>query len=90
MEEGTFEDVIGFGGAFKHLMDEFGGSAAAKSEDDAAEEEEAIEVNTLQDEPEKTIEQKIEKVAKRRKAAGTGKLEVSGTRIWTLTPRDVS
>lgn len=64
-------------GAFKHLMDEFGGSGAEKEEEEAAEEEEAIEDVTA-DESAKIAEQRIAKITKKHmgKAAGTGKLEV--------------
>jgi hypothetical protein len=64
------------GGAFKSLMDEFGGTSAAKEEEEAEEEEDAIDEATTADL--KTADQKIEKFSREEmgKAAGTGKLEV--------------
>lgn len=79
------------GGAFKRLMDEFGGSTAAKEEGEAADEEDAIEEITLSGEKAKTNEQKLAKLTRKQmgKAAGTGKLEV-GAQASELTARDAS
>jgi len=78
VEEGTYDTLMTSGGAFKVLMDEFGGATAAKEEEEAAEEEDAIEDSTIAEDKPKTNEQKIRKITRKQmgKAAGTGKLEV--------------
>lgn len=76
VEEGTYEQLMGSGGAFKRLMNEFGG--ANKQEEEADEEEGAIEEGPV-DTADAAVKahEKIENIEKKGvgKAAGTGKLE---------------
>ncbi|KAL1410098.1 hypothetical protein Q8F55_004101 [Vanrija albida] len=81
VEQGTFENLLSSGGAFKRLMDEFGGQQEAKQEEEAAEEEEAIADIPLESPvDEKTTTERVAKLTRKLvgKAAGTGKLEASG------------
>lgn len=73
IEEGTYRELMRTGGAFSHLVSEFGGAAGEKKEEQDAEEEEAIEPV-----PTKHADEIIRLTKKHMgRAAGTGKLEVS-------------
>lgn len=73
VEEGSYEQLMGSGGTFKRLMDEFGG--ASRREEEAEAEEGAIEGDAADTaDATKKAQEKIEKKGPG-KAAGTGKLE---------------
>lgn len=77
VEEGTYDALMGQGGAFKALMADFGGCDAMKEEQQDAEEESAIEDADDANNPKETDEEKLARLAveDKKKAAGTGKLE---------------
>lgn len=70
VEEGTYTQLMSCNGAFRALMDDFGGAKEQQDESDAENEEAAVE-EIKTETPAPTFTKK-----RLGKAAGTGKLEV--------------